>query len=49
MASNPRVTIRRTATGKLYYFAIGDDVYVDADKGIWIWGWEDKLMEVEGA
>lgn len=44
---SPRVVIRRTATGKVYYFAIGDDVWLDTDRGIRIWGWEDKLKEYD--
>lgn len=42
----PRVVVRYGASGKLCYFSVDDDVWVDADQGIWVWGWEDKLIEV---
>jgi hypothetical protein len=33
---------------RIIYFRFDDEVWVDADLGIWRWGWEDKLLEAEG-
>lgn len=48
MASRNKVVTKYSVSGRLYYFAVDDEVWVDADLGVWKWGWEDKLIEVQG-
>lgn len=47
MASRADVVIRRNGS-RIFYFSVDGEVWVDADQGVWRWGWEDKPMEIEG-